>query len=126
MEYRVYDKKKKKWLKDDVFLAPNGDLYKSKGWGKPTFLHEDRYIFQKAIELNDKNDVPIFVGDYLEAHVAEDKMVRGMVTFAAELSSYIILCEDSYEYFTLGESVSSLIQVVGNVFDEDKKNKKNV
>lgn len=124
--FRVYDKKRKKFITEDVLMNQNGDLYLvgQKLLGKKmTLLHQDRYVFQQAINLNDKDNNPIYIGDYLEAKVAEDRTVRGVVTFAPELSSYIILCFDSEEYFTLGESVCDLISIVGNVFDDLKKKK---
>lgn len=124
MSYRVYDKKKKRWVKDDIYLTPDGELLqstKSLFGNKLTFVSQDRFVYQKAIELNDKNDVPIYIGDYLEAKVAEDKTIRGMVTFASELSAYIILSFDTDEYFTLGTEVCEFIEVIGNVFDDFKK-----
>ena len=48
----------------------------------------------------------------------------GLVCFAQELSAYIILCFDPDEYFTLGTEVVQYIEVVGNVFDDEKKGKK--
>ena len=126
MSYRVYDKKKKRWVKDDIYLTPDGELLqstKSLFGNKLTFVSQDRYVYQKAIELNDKNDEPIYIGDYLEAKVAEDKTICGMVTFANELSAYIILSFDTDEYFTLGTEVCELIEVIGNVFDDFKKGK---
>ena len=129
MDYRVYDKKRKRWLNEDVYLTQNGELLKPNksifGWTKPTFISEDRYVYQKYIELNDKNGTPVYVGDYLEAKVAEDRIVRGLVTFANELSAYIILCFDSDEFFSLGSDICQYIEVVGNVFDEEKKERKN-
>lgn len=127
MSYRVYDKKKKKFVTDNIFLTPSGELVESKKslfGNQMTFVDSNRYVFQRAIELRDKNDIEIYIGDYLEAQVAEDRIVKGVVTFAQELSSYIILCFDTGEYFTLGESVCDLVTVVGNVFDDEKKGKK--
>lgn len=121
MAYRVYDKKKRRFVTDNIFLTPDGELIESKRslfGNRLTFVDQNRYVYQKHINLSDKNDIPIYIGDYLEAQVSEDRIVQGMVTFAPELSSYIILCLDSDEYFTLGESVCDLITVVGNVFDE--------
>ena len=126
MAYRVYDKKKRKFVSDNVYLTPDGELVESKKslfGNKMTFVDQNRFVFQKYIELCDKNDVPIYMGDYVEAHVAEDKVITGLVTFSTELSSYVILCFETDEYFTLGESVKDLICVTGNVFDE-KKGKK--
>ena len=127
MSYRVFDKKKKRFVTDNIFLTPDGELVESKKslWGnKMTFVDQNRYVYQRAIQLSDKNGVEIYIGDTLEAQVAEDRIVRGIVTFAPELSSYIILCFESEEYFLLGESVCDLITVVGNVFDDEKKGKK--
>ena len=126
MAYRVYDKKKKRFVTDNIFLTTDGELVESKKslfGNKMTFVDQNRFVYQKYIELDDSNDVPIYMGDYVEANVAEDKMITGLVTFSSELSSYVILCFETEEYFTLGESVRSLIRVVGNVFDE-KKGKK--
>lgn len=127
MAYRVYDKKKKRFVTDNIFLTPDGELVESKKslfGNKMTFVDGNRFVFQKYIELNDKNDTLIYMGDYVEANVAEDKTITGLVTFSTELSSYVILCFDTGEYFTLGESVREFIRVIGNVFDDDKKGKK--
>lgn len=126
MAYRVYDKKKRKFVSDNVYLTPEGELVESKKslfGSKMTFVDQNRFVFQKYIELSDKNDVPIYMGDYVEAHVAENKVITGLVTFSTELSSYVILCFETDEYFTLGESVKDLIRVTGNVFDDLKKGK---
>ena len=126
MSYRVYDKKKKKFITDNIFLTPDGELVESKKslfGNKMTFVDQNRYVYQCYIGLDDKNGKPIYIGDTLEAQVADDRIVKGMVTFAEELSSYIILCFDVDEYFTLGTEVCDLIEIVGNVFDDLKKGK---
>ena len=124
MSYRVYDKKKKKFVQDNIFLTPDGELVESKKsllGNKLTFVDQDRFVYQKYIELNDKNNTPIYIGDYLEAQVDENRVITGLVTFSAEISSYIILCFDTEEYFSLGESICEYIKVIGNVFNEPKK-----
>ena len=126
MSYRVYDKKKKKFVTNNIFLTPDGELAESKKslfGNKLSFVDQNRYVYQKCIELNDKNNVPIFIGDNVEAQVSEDKTITGLVTFAEELSAYIILSFETDEYYTLGTEVCQFISVVGNVFDE-KKGKK--
>lgn len=127
MSFRVYDKKKRKFVTDNIYLTPDGELVESKKslWGnKMTFVDGNRFVYQRYIGLEDRNNTLIYIGDTLEAQVAEDRVIRGIVTFAPELSAYIILCFESEEYFTLGESVCDLITVVGNVFDDEKKGKK--
>ena len=127
MSYRVYDKKKKKFITDNIFLTPDGELVESKKsiWGnKMTFVDGNRFVYQRYIGLQDKNGIPVYIGDMLEAQVSEDRIIRGMATFADELSAYIILCFDTDEFFTLGTEVVQFISVVGNVFDDEKKGKK--
>lgn len=126
MGYRVYDNKKKRFVQNNIYLTPDGELIESKKslfGDRLTFVEEGRYVFQRSIELQDKNGKDIYIGDHLRAKVSENKVVTGIVTFAEELSAYIILCFDTDEYFTLGTQVCDLIEVVGNVFDEPKKEK---
>lgn len=121
MSYRVYDKKRKRFIEDNIYLTPDGGLVESKKsvfGNKLTFIDNDRFVYQSSIGLTDRDNVEIFIGDILEAQVAEDRTVRGVVTYANELAAYIILCFDVDEYFVLGESVCSRIKVVGNVFDK--------
>lgn len=126
MAYRVFDKKKRKFVTDNVYLTPDGELVESKKFlfgNKMTFVDQDRFVYQRAIGLTDKNNTPIYVGDYLDAKVADNKEIHGLVTYSEQLSSYVILNFTTDEYFTLGESVRELIEVNGNVFDDLKKGK---
>lgn len=129
MAYRVYDTDKKKWLKANIYLSPNDELFIIKqglfGAVKvPLALDGNRYIFHKDINLYDKKNSLVYEGDYIKARVDEDKEEVGLVTYAHELSAYIILCVDSDTFYTLGSSVSSEIEVIGNVFDGYNKEKK--
>ena len=124
--YRVYDNEKKCWIKDNVYLSPDGELFLIKrsafGWTKlPLALSQERYIYHKAIDLWDKNQNQIYEGDYIQAKVDENKTVIGLVAFAQELSAYVILCVDSDEFFTLGSETMEFIQIIGNVFDGYKE-----
>lgn len=126
MSYRVYDKKKHKFIQDNIFLTPDGELVESKKslfGNKLSFVSQDRYVYQKSIDLNDKNSNLIHVGDYLRAQVADDRTIEGLVTYAEELASYVILCFDTEEYYVLSSQVCDLIEIVGNVFDDLKKKK---
>lgn len=122
MAFRVYDTKTKKWLKDNIYLSPDDDLFLIKqslfGMVKvPLVLHSDRYTYHRDIGLFDSDNVLIFEGDYIKAQVEENKAVIGIVAYARELSAYVILCVDSDEFYTLGSEICDLIEVIGNVFD---------
>lgn len=122
MAYRVYDNEQKKWTKDNIYLSPDGELFKIKqsvfGWFKvPLELSQDRYIYHIDIGLFDKNDTLVYEGDYIKAQVSKNKSVIGLVAYATELSSYIILCDDNNEFYSLGSDISQDIEIIGNVFD---------
>lgn len=121
MEYRVYDNERKEWVEDGIYLNPSGELFLIKrsalGRTRMSKLSQERYTYHKAIDLWDNANVQVYEGDYIQAKVDEDKTVVGLVAFAHELSSYVILCVDSDEFYTLGSEVSEYINVCGNVFD---------
>lgn len=124
--FRVFDTEKREWVKDNIYLNPNGDLFLIKqsilGMVKvPLALDANRYIYHKDINLYDKDGILVFEGDYIRAHVAEDKEEIGLVSYAHELSAYVILCVNSDTFYTLGSDVSSEIQIIGNVFNGYKK-----
>lgn len=126
MSFRVYDKKKKKFVTDNVYLTPDGELVESKKsllGNKMTFVDQNRFVYQRHIGLTDRNNVDIYVGDYLNASVSDDDTIRGLVTYSEQLSSYVILDFETDKYFILGESVKEFIEVDGNVFDDLKKGK---
>jgi hypothetical protein len=119
--FRVYDKDKKEWAKDDIYLSPDGELFLVKfpliGRPKLSKLSQERYVYHDATELFDKEGVQVFEGDYIQCQVEEDKSVIGMVTYVPQMAAYVTLCVDSDEFYTLGIDYKDLIKVVGNVFD---------
>ena len=125
MGYRVYDDKHKKWVTENICLRPDGELMMIKksafGSVKLTLLSSSRFIYHRDINLYDKNDILVHEGDYIRARVAEDREEIGLVSYAHELSAYVILCVNSDVFYTLGSDVSSEIEVIGNVFDGYKK-----
>ena len=126
MAFRVRDTLKSCWITDDIYLNPKGELFKIKqslfGMVRvPLALDATRYIYHRAIDLWDKKNVQVYEGDYIKAQVSEDRSVVGLVAFAVELSAWVILCDDSDEFFTLGSETTEFIEVIGNVFDDYKK-----
>lgn len=129
MAYRVYDNEKKKWVKDNIYLNPNGELFLIKRFlfGIIKVLHPldlDRYIYHKDIDLYDKYETLVYEGDFIKAQVDENRAVIGLVAYARELSAYVVLCTDSNEFFTLGTDICKFIEVIGNVFGGYKEDKK--
>lgn len=124
--YRIYDKENKCWIKDGVYLSPNpnSNLYmleKTLFGEKLKLVSAEKYAIHKAIDLYDKKDVLVYEGDIVKAEVADNKIVTGVVIYAHELSAYIILCDSTSEYFTLGTEVCKYIEVIGNVFDNEEE-----
>ena len=125
--YRVYDLDKQKWLKSGIYLSPNphSELYTIKksrfGKEKLCLVPSDKYVIHKEIGMCDKNNVVVHEGDFVKAKISEEKTLIGLVTFADELSSYIILCSETSEWYSLGSEVCEFIEVIGNVFDGYKE-----
>lgn len=118
--FRVYNNEQKQWVKDDIYLSPNDELFviKKSLFGMiKIILDSDIYVYHRDIDLYDKNNVLVYEGDYIQARVAENKEVIGVVAYAFDLSSYVLLCDDTDEFYPLGSQVSGLIEVIGNVFD---------
>lgn len=119
--YRVYDLENGKWIQD-VYMSPypNNKLYKIKKtlFGEKLIPADDGdYVIHRFIDLYDKDNVMVFEGDIIKAQISDDKVVTGIVTYATEWSSYIILCFNPDEFYVLGNEITEFISVVGNVFD---------
>lgn len=126
MSYRVYDIETNKWIKDDIYLSPDGELFLIKqslfGWVKePVLLDSDRYVWHQDIGLYDKENNLLYIGDYVRAQVEEDRFVIGVVICAQDPTAYTILCEEIEECFILGSGVCQFVEKIGNVFDGYKE-----
>jgi hypothetical protein len=119
--YRIYDNKKARWLEDNIYLAPNGDLFMMKkvmGLVKLlVVLDQDRYVCHQMINLQDVANTDIYEGDYILAKVEEDKEIVGLVVFADELGGYVLLDSKENKYYALGSDIKEFIKVIGNVFE---------
>ena len=119
--YRVYDKKEKCWVKDDIYLAPNNDLFMLKktklGTKKLSLVSDKRYIVHKYIELSDMKNVLIYEGDIVEVQINKDSKINMLVTYSPDISSYIILDFNENKYYSLGINNRKFVKVIGNIFE---------
>ena len=70
MVYRVFNTEEYKWVKDNIYMNPDGELFIIKqslfGMVKiPVALSYEKYIYHKSIGLYDKDGLLVFEGDYL-------------------------------------------------------------
>ena len=121
----------KKFINEGIYLPPNSynDVYVlEKGlFGKKRLVHksDSRYVLQKDIEMCDKDGDVIYEGDFLQAVVANEEVIIGLVTYAHEYSSYILLCDKNDKFYGLGTDISDRVKIVGNVFDGCEEVNKN-
>ena len=118
--YRVYDNQERKWVTEDILLAPNNDLCRiqPKKFFKKTYkvdlLHDERYIYQIDIGLYDKKQKLIFEGDIAKTNDGD----IGLISYAPENASYVFLNYDEGKYFPLGTNICvNYLEVIGNIFD---------
>ncbi len=120
--YRVYDQQKKRWIRYNIYLTPNEELYMLE---KPIFrkrntlrqLSTDRYVYHRDIGLTDKNGALIYQGDIVKANINEDEYINAEVAYVEHIASYVILDFKEGRYYSLGTEECSHLEVIGNVFD---------
>lgn len=124
---RVYDIENKHWVVDDMYIPLNSNnelyilkknIFKKK---KLTSVDADKYVIHRDINLYDKNNKLIHEGDIVKAKVSNNRAIVGVVVYAYELASYVLLCDKTSEYFNLSFDYCQYIQVIGNVFDGYKE-----
>lgn len=118
--YRIYDKVLKKWIKDNIYLAPNGDIVLSEktlfGKYKLRLGLDTRYIVHKSVGMTDRNNVDIFEGDICRISKAN---AIGVVTYVTDYGSYFIMDNKYWKYFPIEEKHCDQIEIIGNVFDNN-------
>lgn len=117
--YRVYDKKETTWVKENIYLAPNNDLYLAKknllGNITLSLISDNRYVYQIDTGLLDKNKQLIFEGDICKA--IQSGMV-GLVSYSSEHGAYVFLDYTEHKWYPLSKEIClNNIEVVGNIFD---------
>ena len=116
--FRVFDKVKNCWVKDEIYLSSNNDLFISKnilfGLKKLSLVSEYRYTYHRSTDLYDKNKVMIFEGDICKI---EHLNVVGLIAYIPELVTYCLLDDESLKYYPLDEYRCRQIEIMGNIFE---------
>lgn len=121
MDFRVWDKGVNKWV-DQLYLDQWGNAMDSvgpfSGWGRTEMMPNTRFVKHMNTHYLDKNDKYVFEGDICRITLPNDALLC-VVTYVPNCCSYLLahyngVSIDLYEFY---ENAKSLIEVVGNVFD---------
>ena len=114
--YRVYDNKKKCWVREGVYLSPNNDLSTSKkalfGTEKLSLVSDIQYTWHRDIGLYDKNNKLVFEGDICRC---KDGVFTGVVVYVREHAAYYLLDDENMKYYPLGIEYMDMVEVIGNI-----------
>ncbi len=118
--YRVFDLENKEWCTNTVAVLSYGGIFgivhKAFGLTQLKPLSTTRFVTHKSIDLLDKNNQMIFEGDILQA----ERDITGVVSYAPELASFVLLNYTTSEYYLLGTEICQHLTIVGNVFDNEE------
>ena len=119
--YRVYDNKKKCWVREGVYLSPNNDLFISKktlfSAEKLSIVSDIDYTWHRDIGLYDKNNKLVFEGDICRC---KDGVFTGLVVYVRENAGYYLLDDEHMTYYPLGVDYMDMIEVIGNVCENQE------
>lgn len=120
--FRVYDKKKKQFIHDGIYLGIDDVMVIHKcGFLKSYLkvLSEDRYVLQNFIEVFDINGHFVFEGDKVE-YKFNSKTIQGIVSYVPQIASYMVIDHKDqicYPIRANGDKLNVEIKVIGNVFE---------
>ncbi len=124
MKYRLWDKKKKEFIKDTFYIDPEGILLDSQL--KPMKLK--RFIVQESIGCKCTKGLPIFEGDIIRHYncggvASEGLHVHGDVGYVFRDDDYPEYRYESFFYDETGyiELLDNEYTVVGHIFDDQYK-----
>lgn len=118
--FKVFDKKEKCWIEEDIYLSPNNDLFISAktlfGTEKLHLVSDKRYICQQDVGLSDVYDCLIYEGDICKI---EHLDVVGVVAYASEHASYYLFDDKNLKYYPLNEEYCKQMEIIGNVLEDN-------
>lgn len=117
--YKVYDYRNKLWV-NNIMLSDRGDLYEERkrffGLCKYKLVSSSRYKLFRCTELSDKNHRLIYEGDILRI-TTDNGDVTGVISYAREVSSFILLDIATKQYHYLSEERCHTAVILGNMVE---------
>ena len=119
--FRVRDKRNNKWVGngEKFYLNRTDDLIQVKRKffkTKEVLVRPSNYEYQRSIGICDKDGIPIFEGDIVDAAIMNE-VIRTLCYFSCDTCSYVLLDMNNDKYYSLSKQKSRVIKVVGNIYD---------
>lgn len=122
MQYRLYDTKEKRWVKDEFYISYRGDIFLSKkglfGYEKLEMVPESRYVYHRDTGVDDANGNLIFEGDIIKN--TEDDSQSGVVAYSPNYAAFIVFDDTHSLRYSIDNNNRHTMEVIGNVFDGRK------
>lgn len=129
MSYRVFDLKNREWADPDKILISCGENKLLTcgnavfGWRKLKELPEDKYLFHKSLGIVDKHGVELYEGDICAVDMPEGHedgdTITVEVAYIKERAGYFMFDWEHSKYYSFGEGLNKIIEVIGNVCDDE-------
>lgn len=124
MSFRLYDHKKKQWLRSGFYVNSLGDVCFPKkslfGNGKMSLASDTKYTLHQSVGAYDINGNMIYEGDICRN--CNDHNIIGVVSYYPEQACYLLF-EAKYDAkyrmnaFMIDNNSRSEMEIIGNVID---------
>lgn len=115
-KYKVFDNKENHWVKDDFYIAPNGDMFISKkmpfGTARLSKAQNERYAIYCSVDVFDMHGTRIYEGSVCKFADSDD---YGVVAYAEQHASYYLFDEKNEQYYPLNAAACKQLEVIGHV-----------
>jgi len=116
VKYKVFDNKRNCWVKDNVCIAPNGDVLDIRnmpfGMVKLSKAQDEKYTIYYSTDTFDMHGTRIYEGDVCKFVNSDDYLV---VAYAEQHASYYLFDEIKEQYYPLNSASCKQIEIIGHV-----------